>query len=520
MLDLVAGEVAAVIVERAGGRLHAFRDLCAGRPLHVTHTEGGWALASEWQPLAAAANIRRRPNPEWFASAFVGYTMDAKATPYEGVEVVLPGHLATPAISSWRQVRAARWHVPRLTDTRLGAYAEQFRDIFDEAVRCRIDGCSGVAVTLSGGFDSTSVIASAFAVRPEIKRTALCVPMREQAGDETIMQAHMAERTESELAWVDIDGHGPLGGQGPDEIFERLAAPPLSINWYFGNAVAEYAREAGLRVVLDGEDGDGSVGGSRMFLPDLSATGHWLRWWREASAQREHAAAGGRELLTESLYMAAPPALRRAYVRRQRRSIVPPILAEGLAQRLELDRRLQHSRLNRTWAPGRTFRLAQGEVGKAEQIGPILSSISEPWRRRGLMLTHPWSDRRLMSFCMGLPYEHVCADALPKVVLRQAMEGRLPGGLLAHRGKADLSEVARRAAEGSERHYVEEGLRLARSQPEWFSAGEVAEIESEFESGRRSPRRFGWRCSHRGYGGAMPADSKLFLRLFCIFILL
>ena len=136
------------------------------------------------------------------------------------------------------------------------------------------------------------------------------------------------------------------------------------------------------------------------------------------------------------------------------------------------------------WAPGRTFRLAQGEVGKCEQISPIMTSISEPWRRRGLVLTHPWSDRRLMSFCMGLPYTHVCADALPKLVLRQAMADRLPPGLLAHRGKADLSEVARRAVEGPQRPYVKEGLRLARNQPEWFSAGEVAEIESEFDAGQ------------------------------------
>ena len=71
--------------------------------------------------------------------------------------------------------------------------------------------------------------------------------MQEQRGDERIMQAHMAERTESPLAWVEMGEHGPLGPHGPEEIFERLAAPPLSINWYFGNALAEYAQGPGFR---------------------------------------------------------------------------------------------------------------------------------------------------------------------------------------------------------------------------------------------------------------------------------
>jgi hypothetical protein len=99
-------------------------------------------------------------------------------------------------------------------------------------------------------------------------------------------------------------------------------------------------------------------------------------------------------------------------------------------------------------------------------------------------LRHPWADRRLMSFCMGLPYIHVRAEAMTKIVLRQAMTDRLPQFLLAHNGKAALSEVVDRAVTGSERATVMEGLALARRQPEWFSATAVAELEDEVEAGK------------------------------------
>jgi hypothetical protein len=88
-----------------------------------------------------------------------------------------------------------------------------------------------------------------------------------------------------------------------------------------------------------------------------------------------------------------------------------------------------------------------------------------------------------MSFCMGLPYEHVCMGAVSKVVLRQAMYERLPHEVVMRGDKANISEASRRRARGPERAYLDEGLRLARRQPEWFDPATVNEIEKKFEAG-------------------------------------
>lgn len=482
-VDLLVGDLAGVVVDRRSLCLHAFRDLCAGRPLHVTKHGRGWAAASEWQALVEVSGRGRTPSREWFAAAFVGHSLDPRVTPYDGIHMVLPGHVAQPSQDGWRQVSVARWHVPHLHNRREGAYREQFRDLFDEAVRCRV-GLERVGFALSGGHDSTSVLASAYAVDPRADRVALCVPMQEPAGDERVMQAHMAERTESELRWVDISRSGPLGSDGPESVLDRFGAPPLTINWFFGDALAREAQAAGVPVVLDGEDGDGSVGGSKAYLADLLVTGRWSTWIREVNALRAVKHGSGRELLRDSVFLSAPPAWRRAYLHRVGVSIAPEVVASALRDEVQLEDRLSRSYLNRGWAPGRVFRMAQGEVGLPDHLGPTLTTISEPFRRLGISLTHPWSDRRLMSFCMGLPYVHVQRGGLTKIVLRQAMEGRLPGGLLVHRGKADLSEVVNRAVQGPERPYIEEGLRLARSQPEWFDGSAVDTIEADFRSGK------------------------------------
>lgn len=486
MVDHLVGELAGLVVDRRSARVHAFRDICAGRPLHVTRHSQGWAAASEWQPLVEVSGHGRTPSREWFATAFVGYSFDPRATPYAGVHMVLPGHVAEPSPSGWDQTPVARWDVPHLHSRREGAYGDQFRDLFDEAVRCRIREHERVGFSLSGGHDSTSVIASACAVDPTAGRVALCVPLEDPRGDERVMQTHMAERTRSELRWVDISRSGPLGIDGPEAVLERFGAPPTTINWFFGDALAREAKAAGLPLVLDGEDGDGSVGGSTTYLSDLLLTGRWKAWLREVNALRALDYGSGREFFRNSLFLGAPPAWRRAYLRRLGVGLAPEVLPAALRHDIQLESRLQRSFLNRSWAPGRVFRLAQAEVGTPGQIGPIMTSISEPFRRLGISLSHPWSDRRLMSFCMGLPYEHIQRGGFTKIVLRQAMEGRLPPGLIVHRGKADLSEVSQRATRGPERPHLEAGLRLARSQPQWFDRAALDTIEADFRSGKSS----------------------------------
>lgn len=483
MLDWVVGELAAVIADRRSGDVHALRDLCAARPLHVARDGRDYLAASEWHPLAVALGTEREPNPEWFAAAFTGHAIDATAVPSPGVDMVLPGHVARPGGARWVQQRHADWHVPTLRDHRPGVYADEFRELFDQAVRCRVAGHTEAGVSLSGGLDSTSVMVTLATVRPEIDRAALCVPMREPAGDERRLQSLVAGRAGSALHWVDYETSGLFGAEGPFKLFERLGAPPLVINWFLGDAIADEALGAGLRVVLDGEDGDGSVGGSPAFLPDLIATGRWRSWLRDVNAYRATGQWCGKELARLSLFGLAPPAARRAHIRQQG-PMSPPVLAKSLGANIDLERRLQDSYLVRSWSLGRFFRRAQGEVGKPEQMAPVFTAISDPWRRRGICLSHPWSDRRLMSFCMGLPYEHVLDPGRrTKVVLRQAMADRLPPEVRERRGKADISEAARRAAFGRDRDRIRRGLELARTQSGWFDAQTVSSIAATFEGG-------------------------------------
>lgn len=486
LVDSLVGEVAGIVYERSSRRLHAFRDLCAGRPLHVSRFHDAWAIASEWQPLVSAGSFRSRPDPEWFAGACSGTPVNPRATPYLGVEMVLPGHVASPASRSWRQERHARWHVTELDDRRTGAYRDQFRELFDHAVRCRLVDPDGVGVSLSGGLDSTSVMATAAAVAEHIPRTALCMPMTDESADERAIQAEVATRAGARLHWVDISRCAPMGPEGPEALFERDGGPPPIINWSLGDAVAESAAAAGLRVIMDGEDGDSLLGGNPAFFADLVAQGRLRTWAHEWRALRDAEVTGGRHLAGLTAYLLAPPLVRRLHDRIRQVPQTPDFIPTELSARLDLKKKIEAGSLRRVWAPGRAFAAVQRTAGDPEYLGPMLTQIAYPWRLRGIATSHPFTDRRLMSFCMGLPYEHVYRGGWSKIVLRQAMHDRLPYDVVTRPGKADISEVARRAAYGRDLDYVKAGLRLARQQTDWFDANAVAEIESSFLAKRNN----------------------------------
>ncbi len=178
------------------GRVHALP-----RPMRGTPAARLEARAASG--LSPRSGVRWRlpgpprpvPNPEWFVSGFLGQSIEPRATPYVGVDMVLPGYVASAGRDGWTQARRADWHIPKLRDTRRGAYAEEFRGAVRRggAVSCRGAG-STLGICLSGGLDSTSVIASAKAVLPDQRRVAVCMAMVEPVGDERVIQRMMAEQ--------------------------------------------------------------------------------------------------------------------------------------------------------------------------------------------------------------------------------------------------------------------------------------------------------------------------------------
>ncbi len=139
MVDLIVGELAAVVVVGRALACSPSGTCAPGGPLHVARVGEKHAVASEWRPLAFAGGVAPSPNPEWFASCFLWQTIAPRATPYVGVEMVLPGYVATPSSAG-----GSRYAVPNGTSRGFGTH---------ETARTRTSSARCSTRPCAAGFD-------------------------------------------------------------------------------------------------------------------------------------------------------------------------------------------------------------------------------------------------------------------------------------------------------------------------------------------------------------------------------
>ncbi len=141
-------------------RLVLARDRLGKKPLVYAPLRYGLVFASELQGLLRHPSLQREADPEAIdAYLSFGY-VPAPRTAFRGVQKLLPGHLLTWDREQGIQTRAY-WHVEyrerRGLDERTAL--EEFEALFSDSVRRRLIADVPLGVFLSGGLDSSAVLA-------------------------------------------------------------------------------------------------------------------------------------------------------------------------------------------------------------------------------------------------------------------------------------------------------------------------------------------------------------------------
>lgn len=270
------GMFACAIWDETAQTLFLARDRFGIKPLYVVSGPWGIAFASELKALLAADLTSRQLDWEALDSYFqLGY-VPAPRTPFLDVRKLEPGHTLL-----WRRDASASptprryWQFPAADSN--GATPSQpgarVRDWLDESVSAHLVSDVPVAAFLSGGLDSSGVVASmAFAGDVPHAFTARYLGSGAAAADETVLARALAARHGAELTVVDI---------GPDvqDIFEPIVraldephADDSAIpTWLLSQAVGSQ-----YKVALTGIGGDELFAGYRRHL-GLLATEYYAK---------------------------------------------------------------------------------------------------------------------------------------------------------------------------------------------------------------------------------------------------
>jgi asparagine synthase (glutamine-hydrolysing) len=157
---MLRGEFACALFDTEQRALYLVRDRFGIKPLsyHVTH--GSVAFASEIKALFANPRIPRVLDKEGVATKLFGITIPG-ATAFSNIRDVKPGSYLKLSPSG---ISEQCYGIPRLRPSAaprdLDELASEFLPLFDDAVRIRLHGDFPIGVYLSGGIDSSAVLAS------------------------------------------------------------------------------------------------------------------------------------------------------------------------------------------------------------------------------------------------------------------------------------------------------------------------------------------------------------------------
>ncbi|HKB09181.1 MAG TPA: asparagine synthase (glutamine-hydrolyzing) [Vicinamibacterales bacterium] len=156
------GMFAAAISDRRTGTTMLVRDRYGEKPVFYAIRSGTLIFGSEIKAVLRHPAVSRELDPEAIAHYFGLRHIPAPFTAYRDVRSLPPGHSLTWSGSS-RRASVARWYDlpmrPAWTDADETELAAMIDDLLRDSVRLRLQSEVGVGAYLSGGVDSSTIVA-------------------------------------------------------------------------------------------------------------------------------------------------------------------------------------------------------------------------------------------------------------------------------------------------------------------------------------------------------------------------
>lgn len=418
------GEFAFLLWDRAERRLVAARDDFGVRELFYRKEPGRILFASQLQMLGrpSLADL----DEEYVADFLTGQVSIGPATPFRSVRRLQAGHRAT--VVAGRVETRRSWDLaerPPLEYRTDAEYGEHFLAVFREAVERSLETGGKAWAELSGGLDSSSIVCVAEEVlqrHPERARDFATVSF---VWDET------PQSDEREWSEPVVRQYGLVNHQirSDDLFFDDIAEASLYRSEpHFGifthpmfRAEVDLLREAGVEVLLCGSRAESVVLANLtppIHLADhlralrLGAFGRELLRWQRGTR---------RPLANLLLSFALRPLLRPGvYLRSSEdEGDLDPWVSRDFARRMDLGRRVRRRRTERRFRS-----LAQ--QFQYERLRRSEQMVYRGYHEWACEVRHPFLYRPLVELVFRMPWERKVGPEVGKLLLRDALGGRLP----------------------------------------------------------------------------------------------
>lgn len=269
LLQALRGMFAFALWDSRERSLFIARDRLGEKPLYYYHDQAVFVFASEIKALLMHPAVPRQPalaDPAALAM-FLGYgAIPAPATAFRGIHMLPPGHYLRLRPGQPMQT-AAYWSPPPqaeaqpVSEARTASTAEQVRDALGEAVRQALISDVPLGAFLSGGLDSSLIVALMRRHSNAAIRTFSIGFSGDSSFDETVYARQVAEQLGTEHTTFTVEPQAmallPTLVWHHDQPFGDSSAIPTYL-------VSQQTRQQ-VTVALTGDGGDELFAGYERF---------------------------------------------------------------------------------------------------------------------------------------------------------------------------------------------------------------------------------------------------------------
>ena len=454
------GMWAFAIWDEGARRLFLARDRLGIKPLYYWWDGRQLVFGSEIKALPAHPAVPVEPNGAAIAQYFQAMHLGGDHTWFRGIRRLLPGHYLTVDANGLHIQRY--WDLPTAEDPpgrrSEGDYIDEVRALLEDAVRIHLRSDVPVGAHLSGGVDSSAVVALISRQLDGPVRTFSGAFAEGPAYDErpyirAVVDRYHTDHHEVVPTWEDLPAVLPRLVWHLDEPVVGAGAFPQ----YF---VCKITRAAGVIVVNGGQGGDELFGGYYGYIPAyLRSLAAALR--RHPSPPLAAALAGdsARVLLDPTLRPAALAALRtgrRGRLQTGDATVVPGFFGPTL--------RNTEFASEGNQIPQSAIRNPQSPLGAAlaydlrHYLPGLLHVEDRTSMAWGLESRVPLLDYRLVERAMRIPAPLKLRGLETKRILRRAIADLLPPPVAARRDKKGFPTPIDRWFAGPLRGWLEAQL--------------------------------------------------------------
>jgi asparagine synthase (glutamine-hydrolysing) len=269
-LQRLNGMFAFAIWDSRKERLFIARDRIGVKPVYYHWDGERLVFGSEIKALLAYPGIEARPNFEAIAEYMNAMFTTGEHTWFDGIKRLLPGHYM---LADRKGLQVKQWWDAPANEDPLGKHDESYyvsrtRELLEDSVRLRLRSDVPLGAHLSGGLDSSSIVAllsrrlhqsgepvrtfsGAFAEGPAYDERKYVEEVVEQYGTdhhETLPTACDLQSLFERIVW---------------HMDEPAAGPGILLQW----AVCRITNDAGVIVINGGQGGDEAWGGYFGYVP-------------------------------------------------------------------------------------------------------------------------------------------------------------------------------------------------------------------------------------------------------------